>query len=137
MNCSFYLFCYLILHDLTYFGIKLYYIIVVEPIVVFANWVIFYALLLSADFFQNPFFLKILSQILSECQTVCIQIRPDVLSGLIWVQTVCKSYQQTTLVNKELTYLGIRIYYIIVIELDRPDAISGSKLLDTLMVFLK
>ena len=38
----------------------------------------------------------------SECQTVCIQIRPDILSGLIWVQTVCKGYQQTTLVTKEL-----------------------------------
>ena len=24
------------------------------------------------------------------------------MSGLIWVQTVCKSYQQTTLVGKEL-----------------------------------
>ena len=31
MNCSFYLFCCLILHDSTYFSIKLYYIIVVEP----------------------------------------------------------------------------------------------------------
>ena len=30
------------------------------------------------------------------CQTVCIQIRPDSLSGLIWVQTVCKGYQLTT-----------------------------------------
>ena len=26
----------------------------------------------------------------------------DVLSGLIWFQTVCKSYQQTTLGDKEL-----------------------------------
>ena len=26
----------------------------------------------------------------------------DELSGLIWVQTVCKGYQQTTLVGKEL-----------------------------------
>ena len=25
------------------------------------------------------------------------EIRPDVLSGLIWVQTICKSYQQMTL----------------------------------------
>ena len=38
----------------------------------------------------------------SMCQTVWIQIRPDILSGLIWVQTVCKGYQQTTLVGKEL-----------------------------------
>ena len=34
----------------------------------------------------------------SECQTIWIQIRPDILSGLIWVQTVCKGYQQTTTV---------------------------------------
>ena len=32
-----------------------------------------------------------------------IQIRPDVLSGLIWVQNVCKGYQQTTSGGKELT----------------------------------
>ena len=37
-----------------------------------------------------------LSGIPSECQTVWIQIRPDVLSGLIWVQTVCTGYQQMT-----------------------------------------
>ena len=29
--------------------------------------------------------------ILSGCQTVWIHIRPDILSGLIWVQTVCRS----------------------------------------------
>ena len=57
----------------------------------------------SADFFQNQFFRKILSGIRSECQTVWIQIRPDVLSGLIWVQTVCKGHQQTALVGKEFT----------------------------------
>ena len=51
----------------------------------------------SADFFQNQLFQKILSVIPSECQTDWIQIRPDILSGLIWLQTVCKSYQQTTL----------------------------------------
>ena len=33
---------------------------------------------------------------LSECQTVWIQIRTNILSVLIWVQTVCKGYQQTT-----------------------------------------
>ena len=26
----------------------------------------------------------------------------DILSGLIWIQTVCNGYQQTTLVGKEL-----------------------------------
>ena len=41
-------------------------------------------------------FSKNLSGIPSECLTVWIQIRPDILSGLIWVQTVCKGYQQMT-----------------------------------------
>ena len=33
----------------------------------------------------------------SECQTDWIQIRTDILSGLIWNQSVCKGYEQTTL----------------------------------------
>ena len=65
-------------------------------------WKIFHTFLSSADLFQNQLFRKILSGIPSECQTDWIQIRPDVLSGLIWVQSVCKSYQQTTLGGKEL-----------------------------------
>ena len=56
----------------------------------------------SADFFQSQLFGKNLSRIPSECQIVWIQSRPDFLSGLIWVKTVCKSYQQTTLGDKEL-----------------------------------
>ena len=36
-----------------------------------------------------------------ECQAVWIQVMPDVLSGLIWVQIVCKGNQQTTLVSNE------------------------------------
>ena len=47
------------------------------------------AFLSSADFFQNQLFRKILSGIPSECQTDWTQIRPDILSGLILVQTVC------------------------------------------------
>ena len=47
------------------------------------------------------FFLKNLLGMSVECQTVWIQIMPDVFSGLIWVQIVCKGYQQTTLVSKE------------------------------------
>ena len=58
--------------------------------------------LLSADFFQNQLYRKILSRIPSECQTNWIQIRPDVLSGLIWVQSVCKGYEPMTLEHKEL-----------------------------------
>ena len=61
---------------------------------------ILHAFLSSADFFQNQLFRKILSGIPSECQTVWIQIRPDILSDLIWVQTVCKVYQQTAPVDK-------------------------------------
>ena len=56
-------------------------------------------LLSSADFFQNQLFRIILSGIPSECQTVWIQIKPDIMSGLIWIQTVCKGYQQTILVS--------------------------------------
>ena len=51
-------------------------------------------------FFQNQLFQKFLSGISSEYQTVCIQIRPDISSGLIWVQTVSKGYQTTALVGK-------------------------------------
>ena len=47
----------------------------------------------SAGFFQNQLFRKILSGLPSECQIVCIQFRPDVLSGLNWIQTVCKSLE--------------------------------------------
>ena len=45
----------------------------------------------SADFlFQNQLSRKIISGIPRECQTVWIQIRPDISSCLIWAQTFCK-----------------------------------------------
>ena len=44
-------------------------------------------------FFQNSF-------TNTKCQTVWTQIKSDILSDLIWVQTVCKGYQQTELVGK-------------------------------------
>ena len=54
-------------------------------------------------FFFNYLFQKNLSGIPSESQSVWIQIRTGALSGLIWVQTVCKAYQQmTNLCSKEL-----------------------------------
>ena len=31
-----------------------------------------------------------------QCQTVWIYIRPDVFSGLIWVKTVCKGFNNTS-----------------------------------------
>ena len=46
--------------------------------------------------FKVNFSKKKFLRTLSECQTVCIQIRTDILSVLIWVQTVCKGYQQKT-----------------------------------------
>ena len=57
-------------------------------------------------FFQNCLVRKHISSILLECQNSLDPDEADVLSGLIWVQTVCKSYQQTTKVEKEL--LGYR-----------------------------
>ena len=62
----------------------------------------FFMFLLSADSFQNQLFPKVLSGIPSECQTDGIQISLEKMSGLIWVQYVCKSYQQMTLGDKEL-----------------------------------
>ena len=55
----------------------------------------------SVNFFDNFF-----SGTLYECQTFCIQIRTNILSGLTWVQSVCKGYQPMTklpLARKELT----------------------------------
>ena len=51
---------------------------------------IFFMLLLSfADFFINILlFEEFFQEQISECQTVRIQIRMDILSVLIWVQTV-------------------------------------------------
>ena len=60
-------------------------------------------------FFVCWFFLLFFSRIPSVCQTVWIQIRPDILSGLIWVHTVCKGYKQMTLVSKGLTLLRAHI----------------------------
>ena len=48
------------------------------------------------------FLKKILSGIPSECETDWVQLRLDNSSGLIWVQTVCKGYEQTILVGNEL-----------------------------------
>ena len=47
-------------------------------------------------FSKLTIFKKRNSGVLSECKTVWIQIRADKMSGLIWIQTVCKGFQQTT-----------------------------------------
>ena len=71
-------------------------------------------------FSKTFFFPKILSGVPSECQTVWIQIRPDILSGLIWVQTVCKRYQFA----KDISYQTVWIQI-------RPDKTSGLILVQT------
>ena len=53
-------------------------------------------------FFSKSTFSKILTGIPLKCQTVCIQIWPDVFFGLIWVQTVCKGYQQKIIAGSQL-----------------------------------
>ena len=61
--------------------------------------------LLSADFFFKINFLKKPLGTLTKCQTIWIKIRTDRMSALIWVQTVCKDYQQmkkSPLAKKEL-----------------------------------
>ena len=44
-------------------------------------------------FSKVTFFELILSGTISECQTVQIKIRTDILSVLIWVKTACRDYQ--------------------------------------------
>ena len=70
---------------------------------------------------------KILSGMQSECQMVWIQIRNNILSFLIWVQTVRKGYQQTSRHhNLSLAGLGLRmipfITDVIVAKKNRPFA---------------
>ena len=36
-----------------------------------------------------------------KCQTVWIQLMPDILSSLIWAQTICTGYQQTPIIGKK------------------------------------
>ena len=55
----------------------------------FAKWVIFHAFFLSADFLQNKF--KNLKKFFQEYHQ-SVQIRPNILSAPICVQTVCKCY---------------------------------------------
>ena len=83
-------------------------------------------------FIQNQLFWKILSGILSECQTVWILIRLDILFCLIWVKTVCKSYQQTTLVHKELKTLYQQCEVLNKSNNNQSDT-NGRQLLNTLL----
>ena len=56
---------------------------------------IFHVFVVICWLFSKLTFKKVLSGTLSECQTAWIQIRANILSVLIWVETVCKGYQQT------------------------------------------
>ena len=62
----------------------------------------------SLLFFKINFFEKNISGIPSVCQTFWIQIRPDILSGVIWMQTVCKGYPQTTHKDKGLISANLK-----------------------------
>ena len=52
--------------------------------------------------FSKPTFAKNSFRIVSDCQKIWIQIRHEILSGLIWVHTFCKGYQQSMLINQRL-----------------------------------
>ena len=63
----------------------------------------------STDFFQKQLFREKKSEKTSECQTVWFKIRPDILLGLIWVQTVCIGYQLlTTIWNDSIQLLHFK-----------------------------
>ena len=57
----------------------------------------------SADFFSKLTFKKKSFRKTTKVSKVWIQIKPNEILGLIWVQTVCKDYRQTTQAGKELT----------------------------------
>ena len=61
---------------------------------------IWHAFCVICECFQNYQFQNIFSGMPSVCQTVWIQIRPGILPGLIWVQTVWK----TTLTSEEFNF---------------------------------
>ena len=66
-------------------------------------FVIFFCLFQNRFFSKNYFKNAITiseKQFVNQCKTVWIQIRPDILFGLIWLQIVCKGYQQMTPVNR-------------------------------------
>ena len=68
-------------------------------------------LLSSAEIFQNNFFQKILSGILSGCQTVLIQIRTDTL-GPNHLQRFSADVLKLPPATKELTISGPMEFFI-------------------------
>ena len=63
-----------------------------------AYYVVFHAFLSSADFLQNKLFEKKKKNLFRNTIRMSNSLDPD-SSGLIWAQTVCQGYQQTTLVD--------------------------------------
>ena len=93
------------LDDVVVFYVPLHLFYIIGPPLKFLMCISFKRNL--ACFFVFYFFLKIKFSKYYFRNTIrvsnsWIQIRPDKPSGLIRVQTVCKYYQQTTLVAKEL-----------------------------------
>ena len=78
------------------------------PLCILGNFSCFCCRLLT--FFQNYLFQKKFSGTPLECQTVWIQIRTDVVSVLIWIQTVCKDYKQTAKVAACKERVNILLY---------------------------
>ena len=73
----------------------------------------------STDFFHNQLFLKTLSSIQLECQTVWIQIMPDILSGPEVIKLFSCSSQLSTkfilLINVKMpTIVGILTFIIMI-----------------------
>ena len=85
-----------------YFEVRLYLQTHNSEVVVHLKLFVYVAICLLLIFFKINFF----KTIPSECQIVCIKIRPNILAVLICVQlqTVCKCYQQTILVGKKLKF---------------------------------
>ena len=65
---------------------------------------------LSAVFYKKKLLWKISFKYTIRLSTYHIKIRPDILSGLIWVQTVCQGYQQMTMEatsRQKLTFIPL------------------------------
>ena len=86
-------------------------------IYLFAPWEILHAFLASAVFFKINFFEKYFQESHQSVKQFGLCSGPTKLSGLILVQTVCKSYQQTTLEGNEL----ICVFYpcLLILQLSR------------------
>ena len=73
----------------------------------FAYWVSLHFYVVCCFFSNINYFEKNILGIPSECQTVWIQIRLNVLSGLSLIQTICKGYQIQVTLMQFLLYKNI------------------------------